>query len=276
MQDTNDVIAARVMKAATEIMGDYGRLVTSKYDLLVRMRQIGKSGTRRGLAIDILSDLLPTGADPTDWMQWLKGGGSPREKLRAPQFDASSKPSSRKISEAAAHTERVSSSVADARDRLAAAKQRVAEAEQALVEAEEAEERAENLAKGAALWAYLREVHQIANPAFSMGPAWSIMRIVSGYLQTDAEWEARLTPEERAHLEKHRRDRAEQSKEMLQILDAMSGHPAFELLVFEGLYKLVKGFADEATERAAEARRSGSPLAKIDDVGAVVDGIDSA
>ena len=126
--------------------------------------------------------------------------------------------------------------------------------------------------------AFLKAIEQRLLPAAALGPAFSMMRILSGYYQTDTAWEATL-PQDQVELVRLRREeRPKRSAEMMVILDALAGDPYFELVMFRDLYNLLAKQSQAAKERGT--LRTGSayrsqlnPAAKRNDMADVVSGI---
>lgn len=248
--DQNDPSTARIQRIMGGLAKSLGELVKRSPRTPGRLSSIASQSDRHDLAIAVLSDLIPEKPDESAWTEWLEGGGSPRRRLQAAKYDDSKAPSSRKIQTALGARERAHQRTDEARETLKRAQAAVADAEDALRLAERTESIEDAHAKGAALWAYLREIHEGAAGAFAMGPAWTLMRVVSGYLQNDVAWEASLSDEERRHLQDHRKSRAERSKEMLEWLDGFSGYARLEVDLFDGLYDYLKERAAELPNRS--------------------------
>lgn len=217
---------------------------------------LSNEAKRGDLAIDLLYSLAPEAADPDLWMRWINGGSSPRHRLRTQQFDAGTANSGRKIQAALTDVTSSTEKSSEARLRLEKARDEMRAAERALERAEQEEKRTRDIARGVTAWAYLNEVATVATSVFAMGPAWSLMRVVSGHLQEDPEWEKGLPEDQRIVLAKHRDKRQERSQEMLRILHKMSGNTAFEVNLFERLYEWLKPYAETASDRAVSSSRS--------------------
>lgn len=126
--------------------------------------------------------------------------------------------------------------------------------------------------------AFLKAVEQRLLPAAALGPAFSMMRILSGYYQKNIEWEASLSPDHQELVRNRHETRPKHSAEMMGILDALAGDPLFELEMFRDLYSLLAKQSAAAkkrgTFRTGSAYRSRlNPAAKSDDIGDVVCGI---
>ena len=105
-----------------------------------------------------------------------------------------------------------------------------------------------------------------------------MMRIVSGYFQMNAEWEATLPPKHKEAVLLRREERPRKSAEMMAILDALAGDPLFELQMFGDVYELLTKHGEAAKKRGTV--RTGSayrthlnPAARSDDIADVVSGI---
>jgi hypothetical protein len=213
--------------------------------------------------------MAPEAADPDLWIDWIEGGKSPLADLRTRQFDDRKENSGRKIGDARNAVERAREVTTDARERFTRARAEVAQAELALRRAEEAEKRALDIARGVAAWAYLNEVAHVASTVFAMGPAWSLMRIVSGHLQGVEDLENSLSEDDRVSIAKYRETRKPRSEEMLKILHTRCGDPVFETIVFESFYNTLKMeekvFSDKARVSRRTMKSGAGKNAKTDD-----------
>ncbi len=248
--DQNDPGSARMYRIMGSLAKSFGELVQRSFKTQARLSAIARQGDRHDLAIAVLSDLIPDRPDEAGWNEWLEGGTSPRRRLQAAKYDDSGAASSRVISAAVGARERAHQRSDEAREALQKARAAVAEAEEDVRRAERLESIEDTHAKGAALWAYLREIHEGAAGAFAMGPAWTLMRVVSGYLQNDLAWEATLSEEERKRLVEHRATRAARSKEMLHWLDGFAGDARLEVDLFDALYDYLKDHAGSIPNRS--------------------------
>lgn len=247
--------------------------------VLRRVMQLTSEVGRGDLAIDLLYAMTPDIADPDLWIDWIEGGRSPLARLKAPQFDDRKENSGRKITDARSAVERARETTADARSRLDQARAEAAAADEALRAAEDAEKRALDVARGLTAWAYLNEVSNLASTVFAMGPAWSMMRIVSGYLREDPEWEKTLSETNLKNLIRWKSTRAERSREMLLILHNLSGQARAEAVLFEEFYDILKKherYASEGSARSMRTAKSGlGRQAKTDDAREVVANVKS-
>lgn len=222
----------------------------------IRLAALGNEVGRRELVIDLLFALAPEAADPHIWTDWLKGGPSPLRDIRTPKFEQTKEASGRKIRGALNNADTASARTRDARDKVRAARADLEVAEKDLANAEAEEKRTLDLARGYCAWAFLNEVSRVSSGVFSMGPAWTLMRVISGHTPDTAGSEKRSSEAWKQLLEKHRQTRAERSKEMLRILNEQAGDIAFEVNLFEHLWDFFE--PETAANRAtdSQARRS--------------------
>ncbi len=111
---------------------------------------------------------------------------------------------------------------------------------------------------GALQWHVTDNLISIMEPAFSMGPAWTIMRAVSSYVSDEDA--IRATPmflgdEKPEAMAKYREIRLNETREILNALDWFSAYKPFEEEVREALLNVVREFADRRSEAAADGRR---------------------
>jgi hypothetical protein len=220
---------------------------------VLHLTRLSNKAAREKLSIDLLTSLAPEAADPELWLEWLEGGQSPSENLNVKPFTKGETGSGRKIKSALTHVEKAEEQVAEKREELQKAVAEAKRLEEELRSAQLTASLARDQARGAVTWALFRQVASSAATVFAMGPAWSLMRVVSGHLHEDSDWESRLDEDLRAAVDDHRQTRKERSRQMLQQLEARRGDPAFEIRLFEHL----ASFFEE--EPVAAVKKGGRP-----------------
>lgn len=97
---------------------------------------------------------------------------------------------------------------------------------------------------------------------FLLGPVWTLVRSISGHLQTDHAYEESLDATARALHEKHGAGRAQTAAEIVKYLDRYCGDAAFEVALHEAI--LAAGRERDAdVKRELEMRNyDGVPLSK--------------
>lgn len=177
----------------------------------------------------LIEDLVPRHVDVGQWLHWLEGGPAPIDpfELREPGV-SERKSASGRFQAARTKRDAARRDVERREAALVAAKAVFAEAEDEL-------DRVDGELRASVAFSLLKQMNRYAAGAFSMGPAWSLMRIVSGYLQNDAAFEATLTAEQQRFVERDRHGRAVVSTELLDLLDRYSGDGELDFRLFRAL-----------------------------------------
>lgn len=215
------------------------------------LNALRSSDERRELLRKFTIGIQPEGVNPALWERWLQGGASPFERAVKLETPA---PKSMGVSRAAERQDRIAQ-----RARIALTKAtRAAEAAQAkVVEAEKALQIAG--AKDAAFIEYLVSEHlmSIMQPIQLMGPAWTVVRSLSGFVEPDAMKKELIGVREAKHAEMEvfvRSERMNATQEMLMALDLWCGDLEFETALRDSIAAVVERFSKR--ERAGEAPRS--------------------
>lgn len=221
---------------------------------VLHLTRLSNKAAREELSMDLLASLAPEAADPELWLDWLEGGHSPSEQLTVKPFSEGEAGSGRKIKSALTHVQKAEEQVAGKRKQLERAVAEAKRLDEELRSAEANASLARDQARGAVTWALFRQVASSAATVFAMGPAWSLMRIVSGHLHEDGEWESGLDDDLRAAVAEHRQTRKERSRQMLQQLEARRGDSALEIRLFEHLASFFEEEPVSAVTRGGPAR----------------------
>jgi hypothetical protein len=216
---------------------------------------------------EFVTVMMPDRVNPVIWARWLTGGATPfdRSKLTSPA------PSGVAIGRA---VERQSKSVARHVTGVQNAERGVAAAERRLEEARR--ELAIARSKDAAFIEYVVGEHlmSILAPMFAMGPAWTVMRAVSGHVPASAvaeEVSLIRDPKRRKEAEQAiRLERQEVTERILDVLDLWAGDYEFEHELREAIVGVVDRYSKrdrpqaQRRTRAAMRRTVGDPEVKRD------------
>lgn len=201
---------------------------------------------RNDVLLSLVASMTPEDINPTPWRQWLAGGPGPFQRAKLEQPDPGGQKIQRALDRKSSKVSKDKRGVHDAKRTLEAAQRKLAEAERKL---------ANSRAEDAALIQYVVNNHllKIMAPMFAMGPAWTVMRVISAYyppILLEEQLEFFRSPEKRANKEQQlRHERREETNRMLEMLDHWSGDLDFE-------YALREAIA-EVTGRYAKRERKG-------------------
>lgn len=185
--------------------------------------------------------MSPDRIDPAIWIRWLSGGAGPYETPTPTRPPTHGQSLSRDLQRQSRTVSRAEQAVSKAREKLDRAQAGVDDAEAELIRA-----RADDKASlQAAVYERLRSEME---PLFAMGPAWTIMRALSGTVSPeDMEDELRLerNPEKRSALEDVvRKERRGETEEIMQSLWSWTGDREFERELRDAIYKVVIRYKD--------------------------------
>ena len=196
--------------------------------------------SRNEVLQSLVHSMTPKNGDPELWTGWLAGGPGPFQRVKLKQPDPGSQPIQRALDRKSSSVSKAKRGVHDAKRTLEAAQRKLAEAEQKL---------ADSCAEDAALIQYAVNNHivEIMKPMFSMGPAWTVMRVISAYyppILLEEQLEFFRSPEKRANKEQQlRHERREETNRMLDMLDHWSGDLDFEYELREAIEKVTGRYA---------------------------------
>lgn len=230
---------------------------------------------REALLREFVVAMMPDRVNPTLWLRWLDGTAKPFERARVARPDPADQSLGRALDRQSKRVGKAVLGVQNARRSREAAERREREAEQALIEAR---------ALDAAMIEYAVSEHLLAAmaPMFAMGPAWTLVRALSGHVPAEEmEEELRLerNPTKRAELEAVvRRERQEETDRVMDALDYWAGDAAFEREIRDAVAGVVKGY--EGRSRPDASRRSRASMREgvadgelVRDKGEIIDGL---
>lgn len=213
---------------------------------------------RESFLREMVMSFQPPEADPELWLRWLSGGAEPFAP-HVPQ-----KPHMSQVS-----TKR---EIQRASKRVAAARAGVEKVERELAAAQSAVASCVEFESSLITWALMERITSLVSPIFAMGPAWTLMRVVSPHVY-EAEMEEELVleddPRARVALEKTvKQERVDLSNTLHAALDLWAGDKEFEGDLRRSIEQVVKKHQGrECTARAdgrkvrsqSDARRSVRP-----------------
>lgn len=195
----------------------------------------------------LLDHLLPRHVDAPRWLGWLQGGPAPTSaaRLEPPAHD-DTKSATGAYQSLLKRIERAAQDITHLKERLAQAEQVEADARAELAAVDE------NM-RATIFFSLFDLMQKIVERASAMGPAFTLARIASGYLQADLDFESKLSDEQRDWIMKHRTERGPMATRVADILDRHTGDEQFEIKVFNTLFAAVVD-ADKAVEEELKRR----------------------
>lgn len=235
--------AVRPLDVGQPVTGTHGGAGTRQVEpdavaaLLVQCRtQEGRKAALESLA----TGLTPSGIDPVHWTQWLSGGEPPFGKPPPKRPSSHGQALGRDLERQSGAIERATRAVDKARthrDRLNAEVEQ-AEATLSRVRAEEQAMMHHAVDTG------LRE---LLAPMFAMGPAWTVMRALSGHVPDEEmaeELKFEKDPARRATRERQLRTmRREETDRLFGALDGWAGDANFEYAVRNAIVNVISEYA---------------------------------
>ena len=230
-----------------------------------------RSDEERGATLEqLVKELAPREVSPEMWREWLLGGQSPF--------------GSRRLKKPVKLQHGAGKAIARGPKSLKPHRERVEKARAELAHAEEKLAYHEALDKSLMEVSVYDHLVKLLGPIFAMGPAWTIMRALSGHASDKLADDMTFLYDGKAkqlEIRKFRAEYAEETAKMLIGLDYFSGVEEFE----DGLREAIKGVVEEFESRKdsviADGRRrrsverimtSVNPEA-LDDAGDVLGGL---
>lgn len=194
-----------------------------------------RSDEERGVTLErLVKELTPREVSPAMWREWLAGGESPF--------------GSRRLKKPVKLQHGTGKAIARGPKSLKPHRERVEKARAELANAEETLAYHEALDKSLMEVSVYDHLVKLLGPIFAMGPAWTIMRALSGHasdkLADDMTCFYDGKAKERA-IRTFRAEYAEETAKMLIGLDYFSGIEEFE----DGLREAIKGVVEEFDSR---------------------------
>ena len=211
------------------------------------------------MVVALVGGMMPAQVDPEQWSSWLNGGPPPAAQWRLADPDAGRKPAARgawqsmlkKRQAVQRKVERLAHELREAEDDLKVLRDDEATAGQRL--------------RVVVLYQLLQEISAHTTGVFAMGPAWTLMRSVSGYIRADPSFEGTLSSGRPEELEQRKLVRPKESRVILDLLDRYSGDERLELNLHKAIYKVLMEHHAPVQKEIDEREHSGrrlSPEAK--------------
>ncbi|MBM7406236.1 MULTISPECIES: hypothetical protein [Sphingomonas] len=197
--------------------------------------------------------MTPDRIDPKLWERWLGGGPGPYERSAPKRPTTHGQSISRDLQRQSQTVTRADYDVTKAKESLQRAQERVDLAEAALVKAK-ADDQA---TLQSAVYKALRSEME---PMFAMGPAWAIMRALSGAVPSDEmadELRFERNEQKRSELEARvRKERRAETAQIMSVLYAWVGDYAFERSLRDAILDVVKNYEKLAAPRSSQDMQS--------------------
>lgn len=291
MTDTSDTDKPAVRAAMAELLTALVRLEDEDPVAIERVARLFEKQERGAFLAKYVRVILPAKFDANTFEAMLDG------RLTMPLPDApGNAQTSRKPRARGAHSalqkqvDRAAIETRELRDRLAIAEAR----ETALRDDLEA---ADKHLRAIVVLRLLDQFSRALIGPFMLGPVWTLVRSVSGYLQIDHAYEESLDSAARGRHGRHRANRTETAAEIVKYLDRYCGDAAFEVALHEAILAAgrerdagvrreleMRNYSDTPLSNYAkvpgrtndERRVSVRPGARLSDRTDVLDGIPSA
>lgn len=230
-------IAMHLHEKAIGSRGELSPLAQEQLDL----RNVDE---RRDYLERLIQEVVPSRANMGLWSEWLQGGKSPFGNGEVRKVGTAKEGPSQTANRTSGRVEVQRKKVARLRTEL--------ESEESHLEYLKSHD------KAALQWLVTNHLIEIMSGIFAMGPAWTIMRALSGHLSDE---EAHLRTLLYEGEEKHEEVKAEralymdEARKMMENLDRWSGDPEFEQSLRKAVLGVVDIYAAMGDEAIANGRR---------------------
>ncbi|WNO53173.1 hypothetical protein [Stakelama saccharophila] len=224
---------------------------------------------------ELVDAIRPSDINPSIWLAWLDGGTEPFDgrRLGRPKITSDAN-SGRKLG-------RLSKRVKDTAASVSAAQRELAKAEAKVEAAEAAHAEAKSMDAAVLEWAVSEHLLHRMSPVFAMGPAWTVMRVISAYMTPEMlDPDLKLLAGDRKQMRaaELREKRSKETQRILDVLDLWCGDVEFEFELREAIVKVVDDYHEREREggrrRSREAARSTVPEGEASrDADAIIDGL---
>lgn len=192
----------------------------------------------------LLLEVCPDGVDAGLWLSWLRGGKSPFPGKPLKKVGLASEWPSQTVTRTTPRVSRQAKKVEKIRAEL--------EAEERQLQYLKAHDNA------AVHWLVIDQLVNLMAPLFAMGPAWTLMRAISGHLSEEyADFQTRMLDgnSKLTAILELREKRQRGSDEIMEALDFWSGNEAFERSVRAAIVKVIKEYEPKHDDWAQGRRR---------------------
>jgi hypothetical protein len=235
------------MKSIAQIASHLAKTAIGPDDKLLPKAQfqidVRSNGSRKKILEDLILEVCPEGVNPDVWNSWLRGGRSPFIGKPAKAGHASERPNQTLT--------RATSRVDSQEKKIAALRQNLESEERQLAFVKAYE-------NAAIHWYVVDQLVEIMEPAFALGPAWTIMRSLTSYVSDEAADRATdiyFGEEKIESLVWYRKIRERDTKAMFDTLDWFSGYEPFEEAIRNAVLKVCKDFESRREEASRDGRR---------------------
>jgi hypothetical protein len=180
--------------------------------------------------------ILPSQLDAEQWNVWLSGGSTPPAPATLVDPDKGQPKSARGAQIPAARRDvEARKIVSDLEQKLEAAKSAAKDSATQL-------QAADNQLRAVVVYRMITEAGRLFAAPFAMGPMWTLVRAISGYLRPDAEYEDSLDMAASAALEIHKANRKATSAKIQELLDMYCGDVALEVILHRVLLSTLEAY----------------------------------
>ncbi|AXK43789.1 hypothetical protein [Erythrobacter aureus] len=243
VENENDAMLAAGRLLNEILIGKRGEL-TPEAQTLIDLRS---DEGRMEILDQLVRELAPSDVSPAMWREWLSGGLSP--------FSSKGLKKPVRLNQGLGKTiSRGPKSLKQHRDRVEKARAELAFAEETLAYHEAVDKSLMDLS----VYDHLLKV---LAPIFAMGPAWTVMRALSGHAPDKyvEDMTALLDGKgKEKEAEKVRKDYAAETADLLVGLDFFSGIAEFELRLRAAVKEVVEEFEERKDEVVTDGRRKRS------------------
>jgi hypothetical protein len=256
MDDKLEAIKPATRAAIAELLTELKMLEKEDPVAIERVSRLFEKQHRDAFLAKYVRAMLPARFDVESFEALLTGAAAMPDSNGAADTSGSRKPSARGAYESLRQqVDRAAEESQRQRDKFA-----LAEAREATLRRELAE--AEAFLRSTVVLRVLDHFSKALTAPFMLGPVWTLVRSISGYLQLDRGYEASLIGDARARYEQHCADRKDTAAEIVKYLDRYCSDPAFEIALHDAI--LAAGRQHDApVKRELEMRNYASePLSK--------------
>jgi len=209
-----------------------------------------ESAERMPRIVELIDAILPAEVDAEQWWSWLEGGPPPAPRLQLKDPDSGRKPAARGAWLSVVHRREVAEAKADRlRDDLKLA-------DDALKQLREEEAVVQSRLRTVVMYRVLQQIGDQTAGLFALGPAWTLMRVVSGFIQSDPAFEGTLDEAGLKRLSLRKLDRHEDTATILELLDRYCGDERLEMNLHRVILKALKEH-HEPIQAEIDARAEG-------------------
>lgn len=226
VEDGQNAALAQIMMHIMRTAISPENVLTPEAQVQIALRNKGA----RGETLErLIMEIVPERVDVDLWLRWINGGLSPFPKLeRVGKGD-----------------ERPAQTLARTPHRVVTQQKKIDRLKAELEQEEQKLDYYEAHRKAAVQWCVVDQLVNIMTPAISMGPAWTVMRALSGYISyEDAEKKTFMLDEDQKEegIREIRAIRQRETDQMCDDLDFWSGHCEFENSIRDAIRNVIRDY----------------------------------